>query len=1282
MERNVNLNLTIGILSYFVIGKHRGNSVVNTVVVCIAGQLNHSAVESTAAGTVDVALNDDEEYANINLPIRQTYYHEQVASTSTAESIRSSNYCATSSGHKDSVMKHRLSFGGVKERGYDNSYLSSTWAHTPVRYSRNGNRRAPIVLVPRRSLQYQQDDDQEALVSRMTCSPIYQFRFINSVSDVPLSLLVQPGSIEVPVCDSVPQIRLLGHLASFSFIIDTTKIEIGEINSDGLGPWSAHGVSRVALTKFFFNKDKVKCSPENHEFCLQRKTYLHPYSNPPNSVRKIFWLVTKDDAMYRYGLLTYDIGGGLVMNDDQNMSDLVVKRELNDSLPVDRSSIRSIRLQPVNRHPNCAEYDSEGFLYDQVKRYNDFYYNEREYAFNRSRGFDPVIPLLSSEELTHITNAPVFKQVFLNSINDVPLDILLDESLDVSYPVCNFVPKLILYGAGALLTFIVDTNEVPASDLSSDNLGQWNSKDGRRMNVRKFYYKEKSKCAEGEHDFCVLRRKYVHPHCNPPDSVRKVIWLAQRGDTFCSTVLNFENSSNIMFKCFILQYFGVKEALYALMSYYVEPDAYVPLMPHGNSKFNQNVYIRKRPSEVKRRAKKTGSNANNAAAAKSADPITLALSEADLKVDVIDGGTSDVSGSTDINVDDLSDEKYETDFLTDEVSDELCISIFCRLISLMQMARRVSQSTSSTPYTRTFIDSLTGVPLDILRNAEQMKVELWNRINETKKMKIFRHIFLDERFLNEKLPHMELIGSAVRASFIVDTDRDWPLSTDNLGDWESKESRLSKFFFNKDNKQCSGEQYEYCVIRRRYVHPLSVPKGSLKKVIWQIMRADKSYYRYALISYSFPDNARIDALTLVPHSKQQLQQLPQQTDENDYREEIMRLTNSPVYQRRYIKNISDLPIDLLLTPYDLDEPVCNDIPFIYLERGPSRLNLQLTFIVDTSKINQPDLSLDNLGQWNALNGRRVTVRRYFYDQNRQRCLEGDHDFVVTKRTFVHPGSIPDGGIRKIIWQVKTDEGYSRYALITFEIREKTIIENIQQHDDTKLPDSGYEQKPHSTIGDVLKSSKVVDKMKRVEKRRRVSGAMVEHSEVVNRQRPRLDDEIENAASLPVFADDEEIGGVEEIYAINGEELALRMSQPSSRRYTQPYHNDENFYVIFLNDQEVVPTQCICCGVDFSRHPHPPEDIILEHLERFWNHRTSTYTTQQMQKRYMHARLSCVLARYDYFTTRDFLAVTNDVRVRLTDLHRQYLSEQFYCTVSCNMTNKKSSGLCFLIICYV
>lgn len=66
------------------------------------------------------------------------------------------------------------------------------------------------------------------------------------------------------------------------------------------------------------------------------------------------------------------------------------------------------------------------------------------------------------------------------------------------------------------------------------------------------------------------------------------------------------------------------------MSYYIEPEAYVPLMPHGNSKFNQNVYIRKRPSEVKRRTKKAVLKGSNSSGIKPSDPISLALSEADV----------------------------------------------------------------------------------------------------------------------------------------------------------------------------------------------------------------------------------------------------------------------------------------------------------------------------------------------------------------------------------------------------------------------------------------------------------------------------------------------------------------------------------------------------------------------------------------------------------------------------------------------------------------------------
>ena len=36
-------------------------------------------------------------------------------------------------------------------------------------------------------------------------------------------------------------------------------------------------------------------------------------------------------------------------------------------------------------------------------------------------------------------------------------------------------------------------------------------------------------------------------------------------------------------------------------------------------------------------------------------------------------------------------------------------------------------------------------------------------------------------FINERSPRVELLGVALRMSFIVDTDCDWPLGNDNLG---------------------------------------------------------------------------------------------------------------------------------------------------------------------------------------------------------------------------------------------------------------------------------------------------------------------------------------------------------------------------------------------------------------------------------------------------------------------------------------------------------------------
>lgn len=60
----------------------------------------------------------------------------------------------------------------------------------------------------------------------------------------------------------------------------------------------------------------------------------------------------------------------------------------------------------------------------------------------------------------------------------------------------------------------------------------------------------------------------------------------------------------------------------------------------------------------------------------------------------------------------------------------------------------------------------------------------------------------------------------------------------------------------------------------------------------------------------------------------------------------------------------------------------------------------------------------------------MTLRKFYFSRDRQRCLEGGHYFTVVRKTYVHPNSIPDGMVRKIIWQACTAEGYARLRVIS------------------------------------------------------------------------------------------------------------------------------------------------------------------------------------------------------------------------------------------------------------
>lgn len=61
----------------------------------------------------------------------------------------------------------------------------------------------------------------------------------------------------------------------------------------------------------------------------------------------------------------------------------------------------------------------------------------------------------------------------------------------------------------------------------------------------------------------------------------------------------------------------------------------------------------------------------------------------------------------------------------------------------------------------------------------------------------------------------------------------------------------------------------------------------------------------------------------------------------------------------------------------------------------------------------------------------MTMRKFFYNRDKMRCVEGEHDFVITRKTYVHPNAIPDGSVRKIIWQLSSEHGYSRLILYIF-----------------------------------------------------------------------------------------------------------------------------------------------------------------------------------------------------------------------------------------------------------
>ncbi|VDK22992.1 unnamed protein product, partial [Anisakis simplex] len=175
------------------------------------------------------------------------------------------------------------------------------------------------------------------------------------------------------------------------------------------------------------------------------------------------------------------------------------------------------------------------------------------------------------------------------------------------------------------------------------------------------------------------------------------------------------------------------------------------------------------------------------------------------------------------------------------------------------------------------------------------------------------------------------------------------------------------------------------------------------------------------------------------------------------------------------------------------------VPHLDIVRSPTELPVQLSFLVDTTRVAVSDLSTDNLGnngQWNASQGRRMTMRKFFYNREKLRCVEGEHDFVITRKTYVHPNAIPDGSVRKIIWQLSSEHGYSRYALVTYDIGQNAMVAALP-HGNARVKLEAYQRKEPSMLAE-LKIRREDERMKR---------------EYDTRKRPIMDPEAEELLAV-------------------------------------------------------------------------------------------------------------------------------------------------------------------------
>ncbi|VDM50274.1 unnamed protein product [Toxocara canis] len=167
---------------------------------------------------------------------------------------------------------------------------------------------------------------------------------------------------------------------------------------------------------------------------------------------------------------------------------------------------------------------------------------------------------------------PVFLDEFISSLKVLPIPPLAGLVDVPEEKICRSIPQIEITGAEIKKSYLLDHAYVPVVDVSTDNLGIWNSKH-RSTQTTTFFISGKAIGDEEDREYVVRKRRHNHVNAQPFGSVRKVVWTLFRPD-------------------------GI--AYRSLVSYNIAEGAQVKLTTHGNAKNLKQIYTRTYPSALRR----------------------------------------------------------------------------------------------------------------------------------------------------------------------------------------------------------------------------------------------------------------------------------------------------------------------------------------------------------------------------------------------------------------------------------------------------------------------------------------------------------------------------------------------------------------------------------------------------------------------------------------------------------------------------------------------------------